>query len=144
MINTRLFQHIIVCGAALVGGSMSLAPEPAQAQLVIEYIPDDPPPRIETYPRARYADRDVYLVRGRWYYRHGPRWYYYRSEPPPLRQHRVYVLERPRHHRHGRHHERAYHHERADRRYRDHDRDRDYAHDERGSRRHERRRHHRH
>jgi hypothetical protein len=141
MSAVRFIQHILVGGVALAGGSMSLAPEPARAQVVIEYIADGAPPRIEAYPHTHYDDREVYLVRGRWYYQRGPHWYYYRREPPPLRHHRVYVLERPAGHRrhHGRHHGR--HHERAH--SRDHDHDRDYPHDERDSHP-ERRRHHRH
>jgi hypothetical protein len=46
------------------------------------------PLRIETYPHTVYEGRPVYYVEGRWYYRHGPRWAYYREEPRPLIEYR--------------------------------------------------------
>lgn len=107
---------------------VTFSPTPTEAQVVFEILVDAPPARIETYPYTVYANRRVYWVDGHWYYRRGPRWYYYRSEPPPLRHHRVTVIERPHRHRHRDYHE----HRRYERRHRDHhhhdrhhDRDRD-------------------
>jgi len=37
----------------------------------------------------------VYLVNDHWYYREGPRWVYYRSEPPVLYQRRTVVHSQP-------------------------------------------------
>ena len=54
------------------------------------------PPRIEVYPSYVYRGRTTYYVDGRWYYRHGPRWVYYREEPPELYRHRHYVERAPR------------------------------------------------
>jgi hypothetical protein len=63
---------------------------------------DTVPTHVEVYPRYYYGGRTVYLVDGRWYYRRGPRWVYYRNEPVELHRHRVYVQRAPRapyHHR---------------------------------------------
>ena len=57
-----------------------------------EYVP----PRIDVYPSYEYSGRTVYLVDGRWYYRRGPRWVYYRREPVELHRRRVYVERGPR------------------------------------------------
>src|SRR5215213_5506925 len=57
-----------------------------------EYVP----PRVEVYPSYVYAGRTVYLIDGRWYYRRGPHWVYYRREPPALYRHRVHVERAPR------------------------------------------------
>jgi hypothetical protein len=94
MLSRAMFRVAIAGGLALVGGAAVLNPEPAQAQLVIELVANDPPPRIESYPRSRYEDHDVYFVHGRWYYQRGPHWYYYDREPRRLRYHREHVLER--------------------------------------------------
>jgi hypothetical protein len=100
MLSRTLFQGLMVGALTLAGGASALAPQvAAQARLVVERDSYDPPPRIETYPRTRYEDRDVYYANRRWYYRHGPRWQYYHREPARLRRHRVEVIERPRHHR---------------------------------------------
>ena len=61
------------------------------------------PPAVESYPHTVYRGEPVYYVEGRWYYRHGPRWAYYREEPRPLIEFRsspAYVH----HHRHDHHH----------------------------------------
>lgn len=79
------------------------------------------PAHVEVYPSYYYRGRTVYLVDGRWYYRRGPRWVYYREEPAELHRHRSYVERAPRapdrreHGRHRRHARPAEH--------RDHDRD---------------------
>jgi hypothetical protein len=89
-----MFKHRIgVCAASvaavgLLSGCVAhVRSEPAYAEAV--YVPPD----IETYPHTNYDGRVVYLVNDRWYYREGPRWVYYRSEPRPLYTHRrrVYV-----------------------------------------------------
>ena len=54
------------------------------------------PARVDVYPSYVYAGRTVYLVDGHWYYRRGPRWVYYRSEPAELQRRRVYVQRAPR------------------------------------------------
>jgi hypothetical protein len=54
------------------------------------------PPHVEIYPHYYYGGRTVYLVDGRWYYRRGPRWVYYRDEPVELHRHRVHVQRAPR------------------------------------------------
>jgi hypothetical protein len=57
---------------------------------------DTVPAHVEVYPRYYYGGRTVYLVDGRWYYRRGPRWAYYRNEPVELHRHRVHVRRAPR------------------------------------------------
>jgi len=71
----------------------------ARGELVYDYpvtYVDVAPARVETYPSAYYHGRPAYLVDGRWYYRSGPRWVYFREEPVELRDYRV------RHYDHGR------------------------------------------
>lgn len=64
----------------------------ARGELVYDYpvvTVETVPARIETYPRTYYHGRPAYLVDGRWYYRSGPRWVYFREEPVELRDYRV-------------------------------------------------------
>ena len=69
----------------------------AGAYTEADYVETDyPPPRVEVYPRYVYSGHAVYLVDGRWYYRRGPRWVYYREEPIELYRRRVYVERAPR------------------------------------------------
>lgn len=92
-----------LCGA--LGGCYASAgayAEPAYVEV------DTVPTHVEVYPRYYYGGRTVYLVDGRWYYRRGPRWVYYREEPVELHRHRVYVERAPRAPA-RRHQERHYH-----------------------------------
>lgn len=91
------------------------------------------PAHVEVYPSYYYRGRTVYFVEGRWYYRHGSRWAYYREEPPELHRHRRYVEQAPRapdRREHDRRREQArpadHHDHDRDRR---HDRDHDHDHD---------------
>lgn len=59
----------------------------------VEYA--EPVANVEVYPHEYYDGHVVYLVGDRWYYHDGPRWVYYRSEPPVLYQRRVVVHEAP-------------------------------------------------
>ena len=52
------------------------------------YYVDEPPPRIQHYPQARYHGRPAYLVRDRWYYSTPRGWAYFREEPRELRAYR--------------------------------------------------------
>jgi flagellar biosynthesis GTPase FlhF len=64
----------------------------ARGEVVYDYpvvTVETVPARIETYPRTYYHGRPAYLVDGRWYYRSGPRWVYFREEPVELRDYRV-------------------------------------------------------
>lgn len=79
----------------------------AGAYTEADYVEADyAPARVEVYPRYVYAGRTVYLVDGRWYYRRGPRWVYYREEPVELHRRRVYIERAPRapHQHEARHH----------------------------------------
>jgi hypothetical protein len=68
----------------------------AGASTQVDYVEADyVPARVEAYPRYDYAGRPVYLVNGRWYYRRGPGWVYYRHEPPVLYRRRVHVYQAP-------------------------------------------------
>lgn len=97
MASNILFRSLLLGGLTLAGviGS-GITARSAHAQVVVELGVEPPRRSIETYPHTRYADRDVYWADDHWYYRRGPRWYYYRDEPPALRYHRVHVIERPR------------------------------------------------
>jgi hypothetical protein len=64
----------------------------ARGELVYDYpvvTVETAPARIETYPRTSFRGRPAYFVDGRWYYRSGPRWVYFREEPNELRDYRV-------------------------------------------------------
>ena len=80
------------------------------------------PAHVEVYPHYVYAGRTVYLVNDRWYYRRGPHWVYYRTEPQELHRRRVYVQRAPRPPvRHEARRDNRDHHDKRDH----HDRDRD-------------------
>ena len=60
-----------------------------------DYVFEEPPPQIETYPVVVYEGSPHYYVNGRWYRRTPRGWGYYRNEPahlagrrPPPRQER--------------------------------------------------------
>lgn len=81
--------------ALMLSGCMAeVRGEPAYAE--VDYAPDD----IEVYPHTVYEGRTVYLVDDRWYYRRGPHWVYYTSEPPDLVRYRAHVNQAPRAPRH--------------------------------------------
>jgi hypothetical protein len=67
----------------------SVSSEPAYVETTYE------PVQVYAHPSTQYDGRVVYLVDDRWYYRDGPSWYYYRTEPAPLVEHRVYLREHP-------------------------------------------------
>ena len=46
---------------------------------------------VEVYPHEYYDGHVVYLVGDRWYYRDGPHWAYYRTEPHPLYERRAVI-----------------------------------------------------
>jgi hypothetical protein len=50
---------------------------------------------VVSYPHTYYEGRAVYFYQDRWYYRDGPRWAYYREEPPTLYRQRGYVQQAP-------------------------------------------------
>lgn len=87
-----LLKGLLVAGCAgLLSGCYAHAyVEPAYVEPV--YVP----PNVEVYPHYYYEGQTVYLIDNRWYTRHGDRWVYYRSEPEPLRRHRVEVYAAPR------------------------------------------------
>lgn len=71
----------------------------ARGEVVYDYpvtYVDDAPVRIETYPSTYYHGRPAYLVDGRWYYRSGPRWVYFREEPRELYTYRQRYVASPR------------------------------------------------
>lgn len=73
----------------------------ARGEVVYDYpvvTVEAAPARVETYPRTYYHGRPAYLVDGRWYYRSGPRWVYFREEPVELRDYRVRHYDSPRYH----------------------------------------------
>lgn len=83
---------LLALGAALslTGCMAEVSSEPAYAE--VDYAPAD----IEVYPHTVYEGQTVYLVGDRWYYRRGPHWVYYTSEPPDLVRYRAHVNQAPR------------------------------------------------
>lgn len=81
---TRRIALLLCCLFLGTGCVARVVPGPAYVEA--EYVPAD----IELYPHTYYEGRVVYLVNDRWYYRHGPGWVYYRSEPRPLYSQRQY------------------------------------------------------
>jgi len=105
---SRLSTALVLVGIALgSAGCYATAGAYGDAEYVeADYVP----PRIDVYPSYEYGGRTVYLVNDRWYYRRGPRWVYYREEPPELHRRRAYVQQAPR--APGRHAERQHEEER--------------------------------
>jgi hypothetical protein len=60
-----------------------------------EVVVDGSPVNDYAYPHTVYRGETVYYVDGRWYHRRGPRWVYYRHEPPDLVRHRRHVEVAP-------------------------------------------------
>jgi len=92
MFRTRI---VLVALSSLVtllsftGCVASLQAEPAYVEV------SNVPANIEIYPHEYYEGRTVYLVNDNWYYRDGARWVYYRQEPAPLNQRRMYIQQAP-------------------------------------------------
>jgi len=65
----------------------------ARPAVVVEddVVVDTAPVDVYAYPHTVYRGETVYYVDGRWYHRRGPRWVYYRHEPPDLVRHRRHV-----------------------------------------------------
>ncbi len=57
----------------------------------VEYVA--PVADVEVYPHEYYDGHVVYLVNDRWYYRDGPHWVYYRTEPHPLYERRAVIRQ---------------------------------------------------
>lgn len=78
----------LAASLALTSGCYaSVSSEPAYVETTYE------PVQVYAHPSTQYDGRVVYLVDDRWYYRDGPTWYYYRAEPAPLVERRVYLRE---------------------------------------------------
>lgn len=98
-----MMKHLM---SAALTGCISWAAWSAPAAADPVYVEVEAAPRyIEEYPTTVYEGRPVYYYEGHWYYRHGPRWVYYREEPRPLIEFRASPAY---HHHHWHHH----HHER--------------------------------
>lgn len=74
---------------ASVAGALSGCYAEATTGADVEYAA--PGVDVEVYPHEYYDGRVVYLVGDRWYYRDGPRWVYYRTEPQPLYERRAVI-----------------------------------------------------
>jgi len=83
---------LFVCAPLPVTGCYAyVEPEVVYAE------PVDVPPHVDihVYPQAYYAGHVVFLYQDRWYYRDGPRWVYFRREPPELLRQRRFVSQAP-------------------------------------------------
>jgi hypothetical protein len=101
-------KHLIA--AALSAGiAWAASSTPAKADGL--YVEVETAPReIESYPHTVYEGRPVYYYDGHWYYRHGPRWVYYREEPRPLVEYRARPSRHYREHREYRHYDDRHEH----------------------------------
>jgi hypothetical protein len=92
VMNQRMNVIAAACAALALGGCYAYAEPPtiyaeaSEAPVEID---------VQTYPRAQYEGRPVYLYHDRWYYREGSRWHYYRREPAELHRQRSYVQQAP-------------------------------------------------
>ena len=68
---------------------------PAVVTAEEDIVVDAAPVNVYAYPHTVYRGEPVYYVDGRWYRRRGPRWVYYRHEPPDLVRHRRHVEVAP-------------------------------------------------
>lgn len=102
-------------GCLVRGEAVAVDPgPPPQTTVYAEEVDTAPVINIETYPQTTYEGRTVYYYQDRWYFRNGPRWTYYRREPPALIEHRRHVVVvRPEEHREE-HREEVRHEERRD------------------------------
>jgi hypothetical protein len=78
-------KHWAALGFALATSVLSVgACAPSGAYVEVDYVPRN----IVAYPHVIYAGRTTYYVDGRWYYRSGSGWAYYRDPPARLREYR--------------------------------------------------------
>jgi hypothetical protein len=104
-----MIKRAIIAG--LLGLGVAFGATRVQAEPVYIEV-ESAPRRVETYPHTVYEGHPAYYVDGRWYYREGPRWAYYREEPRPLFEFRAGPSHRhvSRHHRHFDHEHRHHRH----------------------------------
>ena len=79
------------CSLAIAACALTGCYAEATTGADVEYAA--PVANVEVYPHEYYDGHVVYLVNDRWYYREGPHWVYYRSEPPVLYQRRTVVVQ---------------------------------------------------
>lgn len=92
--NQQIKALVVAISAAFLStgcyasaGATSVAyVETTEAPIVID---------VQTYPHSYYEGHVVYFYQDRWYYQDGPRWAYYREEPPILYRQRGYVQQAP-------------------------------------------------
>ena len=76
---------VLGCYAGVGAGP---SPQPVEVTTSDDYVYEQAPPQIETYPVVMHEGAPHYYVNGRWY-RQTPRgWAYYRREPVHLAQRR--------------------------------------------------------
>ena len=85
------------CGGLVLVAALSAAGCYARARVEPAYVETTyVPAHVELYPSYYYEGRTVYLIDGRWYYRHPTgRWVYYRREPPVLYRQRTVIRQAP-------------------------------------------------
>ena len=79
-----LFAVALGAAVATTGCAARISAEPEPVYLTADTVPTN----VETYPSVDYEGHPNYYVNGRWYYRHGSSWVYYRSEPSELARRR--------------------------------------------------------
>lgn len=78
------------CSLAIAACALTGCYAEATTGADVEYAA--PVANVEVYPHEYYDGHVVYLVNDRWYYREGPHWVYYRSEPAPLYERRTVIV----------------------------------------------------
>ncbi len=81
----RIRAAAFLTGAVLLGGCT------AEATPAVESPSDVTMTAIEASPYVIYKGQAVHLYSGRWYFRDGHHWAYYRNVPPDLDRLRPYV-----------------------------------------------------
>jgi len=89
--------RVLSCSGLVLVGALSVGGCYARAQVEPAYVETTyVPAHVEVYPSYYYEGRTVYLIDGRWYYRHPTgSWVYYRTEPPVLYRQRISIRRAP-------------------------------------------------
>jgi hypothetical protein len=81
----KILRSALLCAAAATTSGCWVRAYPARYGVYEEYPPAD---YVVTTEPVYFEGRPAYWYHDRWYYRNGPRWEYYRSEPRNLEIHR--------------------------------------------------------
>lgn len=93
--RVSMVSFVICAGASCTsvlgcyaGVGAGVGPQPVEVTASDEYVYEQAPPQVETYPAVVYEGSPHYYVNGRWYRKTPRGWAYYRREPVHLAQRR--------------------------------------------------------